>query len=102
MKKIVTAVFLLSCFSLAQATEVAVTAVPTEWVIENSMGGFINAYNTGTSCPGGRLRLHTDVTEGDKNRFWSTIMAAKLSNKSVTVWYDPNLADCQLMRFRLN
>jgi 5-keto 4-deoxyuronate isomerase len=86
----------------AWADMVNFTEVPTNWVIENSVGGTINAYNTPTSCPSGRLRLHTGITEGDKNRFWSTIMTAKATNRTVTIYYDPTLEDCQLVIFRLN
>ncbi len=102
MKFVVCLLASLCCFSVSNAAEVAITAVPTGWLLENSVGGYINAYYTGTTCPGGRLRLETGITEQDKNRFWSMIMAAKMGNLSVTVWYDPTLADCQLTRFRLN
>ncbi len=97
----VLALLLLSPFT-SNAADEQITGVPTNWILENSNGNTVNAYNTGTSCLSGRLRLHAGVTEEDKNRFWSTIMVAKVAGKSVTVWYDPDLDDCQLTRFRLN
>jgi len=102
MKKIAWIVISLSFFSISQAAQVSITAIPTEWILENEAGGYINAYYTGTSCPSGRLLLDGSITEQDKNRFWSTIMTAKVSGMSVTVWYDSNLPDCPLRRFRLN
>ena len=104
MKKLVAAILLayIPMTHAGWADMITITAVPTNWTLENSAGGFINAYNTGTTCPSGRLRLDTGMTEGDKNRFWSTIMTAKAMSRSVTVYYDPTLDDCQLVIFRLN
>lgn len=93
---------LLSCFPFSGVALAASFAeVPTNWQVINGMGNVINVYYTKTTCADGRLRLGANATDQDKNRFWSTIMAAKLSNNQVIVYYDPTLPDCQLTDFGL-
>lgn len=83
------------------SVELSFTEVPKNWHIENRLGNTVKAYFTGTNCVSGKLRLGASATDKDKDRFWFTVMAAKLSSREIIIYYDASLPDCQLTRFRL-
>jgi hypothetical protein len=103
-KLILTTLALLSSFSLQ--AESNVVGVPTGWMMESG-GGAMDFYNTGSKSSGsvdtcnGRLRASIMPLD-EKDRLWSTILAAKISKQSIRVFYDENSDDCNVIRFRVN
>lgn len=97
--KILTAVILLILGSSVYAA--SVNAVPTGWRLENYPGDRVYVYFTGSPCTSGLLSFDTNATNEDKNRFWSLVMAAKLSNKPIIVYYDNSTSNCYITSFAL-
>lgn len=81
--------FALSAFPLmANANSIGMTANPSSWRLQNYIPGGVAVYYTGSPCTSGSLELNSTSQTDDKNRFYATVMAAKLSNRSMYVYYD--------------
>ena len=84
------------------AAEAMLTAVPTAWRLQqyiNSGGTAETVWYTGSPCGSGNLSLGT-ATEAEKNRFWALVMAAKLSNHSIFVFYETT--NCTITSFGMD
>ena len=92
-------VFVALCFvfSHAYATDMSIDTVPTSWRLQNYSGDKVVAFFTGSACESGRLDFRSDATLGDKNRFWSVVLTAKVANKPVVVYYDASGAPSQCL-----
>lgn len=94
---------ILACLCLtalpAQTATIFLEQIPTAWRLENYPGGGVVAYFTGSSCQNGKLSFPPNATENDKNRFWSLVMAAKVSGKRIGVAYNDATSDCQMLSF---
>jgi hypothetical protein len=58
------------------------------WKLENYMGDGVVLWNTPSSCDGGLISLPSNMTTGDKNRLYATLIAAKTSNSTMFIYYD--------------
>ena len=79
-------------FSKVDAANVFLTDVPTSWRLQNYVGDNVATWFTGSAYTNGRLTLDANASMEDKNRYWATLMATKLANKSVVVYYEDSVA----------
>jgi len=93
--KLVISVFMLgfSTFSVAEIKEIV--AVSSEWRIDSTVDGGIQAYYTGSVCLHGKIKISSLADVGFKNRYWSLMMAAKTAKTKVQIFYDDTL-DCEI------
>ncbi|WNO10316.1 hypothetical protein [Teredinibacter sp. KSP-S5-2] len=89
-------VLFLSNFS--QAAYPKVEVIPESWILENYVGDNDNVkvWNSGSSCSG-KLQFPSNSTQGDIDRFWSTVLAAKLAGRKIFVYYIPG--ECNIKSF---
>ena len=104
LRKAVATSLLLGMSLSANAALQVISAVPTNWRLQNYSGSVAAVYFTGSPCTSGALTFSTGSTQADANRFWSLILAAKLSNHSVFVYYDDSSAPglCQINSFGMD
>jgi hypothetical protein len=89
VNKIVAVLALLLGSPLAAiAATVTLTEVPTNWRLQNYVGGSVILWFTSAPCTNGQLVLAAGNTQADANRLWATILAAKLSSHKVFIYYD--------------
>ena len=62
--------------------------VPSSWKLENYSGNNVVVWYSGTTCTNGLLQFKNSATIEDKNRFWSTVLSAKVANKVMFVRWD--------------
>ena len=77
---------------------VEVDIVPTSWKLENYVGSVVVAWYTGSPCTNGLISF-ASVTESEKNRFWSVVLASKVSGRSMFVRYDNATSGCPINSF---
>ena len=85
--------------SNAQASPASLTAIPTNWRLEDYAGGDVRLYFAGSPCANGALLLQ-GATEAERNRLWALILAAKLSNHGVFVYYEST--NCAIISFGMD
>src|SRR5438876_165256 len=102
MKKLFLALVCVGCFSQAQAASVQLSAVPTNWRLENYPGDGVYVWFTPSSCANGMLSLPSTTTSADRNRFWALVLAAKLSQKPIFVFYDGQSPTCTIVSFGMD
>ena len=81
-------VFSAVCAPAANAAESSFTAIPTNWRLEEYNNGIIAVYFTPSQCASGKVLLTSASSNEMKNRFWSTIMTAKIARKHIGIFYD--------------
>jgi len=101
MKKILLVAVMLCMSHSAFAEIIAMEVVPTAWKLENYVGNNVVVWYSGTTCNNGLLQFTDQATIDDKNRFWATIMSAKVSGKKVFVRYD-NTNSCKINSFGMH
>lgn len=74
-------------------------AVPTAWRLQQYVGSSVNAYYTGSPCTSGLLQLGGSVSADEKNRFWSLVLTAKATGKSVGIYYETTSGSCNITSF---
>ena len=104
MKKLSFAVGIAALFSFLFSTLPAfadsnIEAYPTAWRLQDYEDNTISIFFTGSPCTNGRLILPASVSADSKNRFWSTILSAKMANKIVGIFYNPTT--CEITSFYL-
>jgi len=93
--------FLIAMLFLSQAASAQIfeiSQVPSNWKLENYAGNNVVAWFTGTTCTNGLLQFKKAATLEDKNRFWATVLSAKLANKPMFVRWD-DTSGCQIDSF---
>jgi hypothetical protein len=98
--RFLTTIFLALSAVPAQAD--GIVAVPTNWRLQDYGGGAINLYYTGAPCTSGALVLVSSAPEGTKDRLWSTILTAKLSNRPVGIFYHVDASTCIIDSFYMD
>jgi len=92
MKKILPSVFFAAHFMMcncASAAEVYISAVPTNWRLQNYIPDTLAIYFSSSSCaPNGYLLMPANATKADRDRLYNTIMAAKLAKRPVFILYE--------------
>ena len=82
---------LVGALSSAHAALAFVSVVPSTWRLQTYAGatgsGNVVLWFTGSPCTNGSLVMN-NASEQDKNRLWATVMAAKLANRHMFVYYD--------------
>ena len=75
----------------AAASSVQLAAVPSSWRIETYVGatgaGNVVLWYTGSPCTNGELSM-SNPSEQDRNRLWTTVLAAKLANRRMFIYYE--------------
>lgn len=98
MKKLIIP-FLWAISGISNAAMVTVSAVPTTWVAENYVPGYVVLWFTGSSCPNGQLSLPSTSGVVDHSRLFATILSAKTAGTRVNVNYDNAAAGCPISSF---
>jgi hypothetical protein len=63
--------------------------IPTAWRMQDYLSGGAVIYYTGSSCAQEELILPTTTPVDSVNRFWSTVLLAKTTNKIMGAFYNP-------------
>jgi hypothetical protein len=94
---------LAATLGTANATLVFLSAIPNAWRLQDYAGqtgtGNLVLWFTGSTCTNGQLMINAS-TEQEKNRLWSTVMAAKVANRHMFVYYDD--ATCLISSFGMD
>ena len=91
----------------AEAAVVSMVAVPNAWRMETYVGAAggnnVMLWFTGSPCTNGSLQM-SSPSEQDKNRLWATVMAAKLANRRMFVYFDNANApaSCPMISFGMD
>jgi len=65
---------------IAHADVIEIDVVPTAWKLENYVGAIgVVVWNTTSNCTTGSLGFPSGASSVDLNRFWATVIAAKVS-----------------------
>ena len=101
MLRIALLILLLGSSALAQRIQIYTDA--KGWRLKNYPGNNVVAWYTESVCTAGRLAFDFNATNEDKNRFWSTVMAAKATGKKLFVFYNHDSATgaCTIYSFGL-
>jgi len=92
-------VSLLFCCA-SHAADTLIETVPTAWRLQNYLGGsVVYAFFTPSNCTNGMITLPGTATVASKNRFWSLVLAGKLSQKKVFVVYNNSDPNCTISSF---
>lgn len=76
-----------------------IASAPTNWRLQDYGGGMINLWFTGSPCTNGQLVLLQSAPEGTKDRLWSLILTAKVSNRPVGIYYHFDGTNCVIDSF---
>jgi hypothetical protein len=101
MKKFALALSLFALSTAASAVSV-VNAVPTTWKLESYGEKGAVLWFAGSTCVNGQLTLPGTATTTDHNRFYATVMAAKVSASKMFVYYDVVGANCVIVSYGLS
>ena len=90
-------------FSLPGETQTAIQleGSPANWRLQNYAPNNITLWFTGSSCANGQLSAD-NLSSSDQSRLYATILAAKLSNASVLVFYSQSGASCEISSFGMD
>ena len=77
---------------------------PSSWRLENTLPEGVTVWFTSSSCVNGQLGFPSNTSSDDKNRFWSVVLAAKMSSKKVFVFYDSESTPgyCKIFSFGID
>lgn len=98
MRKIFGFLFLALAAS-ANVSAAGFTGVPTGWKLESYGATSVHLWYTPSVCASGSLGLPAGSTVTDHNRLYATVMAAKLANKEMFIYYEPRDNDCVITSF---
>jgi len=99
IKKLI-ALMSLGLFATPACADVNMEVVPTAWRLNNAIGNSqIQVYYTSSSCGSGLMTLAG--TSDEANRFWATVISAKIAGKAIGVFYNPSAAGCPISSFYL-
>lgn len=89
---------------VSQAAPVHLVESPMPWRLQNYTGNILYVFYTGSrvhggACYDGRLTLPSNATTQDRNRFWDTVLNAKIYNKKVILFYEST--NCIISSFGL-
>jgi hypothetical protein len=94
------ALFCLAAFAGPSfAADVMVEAVPTNWRMEDYLGGAIDIWYSGSSCANGHMVLSAATPADVRSRFWSLVLTAKATGKYIGVFYDDTSSSCLITHF---
>lgn len=71
------------------------------WKLENYMGDVVALWKTSSTCYEGAIGFPANFTNGDKNRFYATMIAVKTSNVTMFIYYDEVPGACTMVSFGL-
>lgn len=88
----------------AYANSVPLNGSVQSWRIENYVSSQVVIWFSGSSCNTGALILPSTATTEDKNRLWATVLAAKLNNHNMFVFYDDSASpnSCVIISFGID
>ncbi|MDV6331303.1 hypothetical protein [Asticcacaulis sp. 201] len=90
----------LETSAVAQTTSL-VEAVPSKWRLQNYIGGNVRVYFTGSTCDYGNITMPASSTAEELNRFYSTVMTAKATSKTMGIYYIYDGSSCFVTSFYL-
>ena len=93
------ALFLQS--QVAFAASAGFVGVPTMWRLESYGEKNVVLWFTPSKCANGKITLPSTATTVEHNRFYATIMAAKISNAPIFVFYDDAIDGCPIISYGL-
>ena len=77
-----------------------IEAVPTGWRLQDYGPSGVNIYFTGSPCQSGLISVPSSP-DFSKDRFWATIMTAKVTSRMVGVYYHVDGDSCVIDSFYL-
>ena len=77
-----------------------IEAVPNTWRLQDYGPSGLNLYYTGSSCPSGQLVMPSG-TGYSPDRFWATVMTAKVTGRMVGIYYHVTNGSCVIDSFYL-
>lgn len=92
----------MAIMGAAGAAADEIVAVPTNWRIQDYGGGAVDLWFTGSSCTNGHLQLAPSVPEGTKDRLWSALLTAKVSDRPIGIFYHFTGSDCIIDSFHFD
>ncbi|MDV6331295.1 hypothetical protein [Asticcacaulis sp. 201] len=92
-------VSVLAGFSTIPARADSLESNPTAWLLQDYLDGAVYVYHTSSPCIDGKLFIPATGPADAKNRFWSLVLSAKMSNKIVGIYYNPTT--CEINSFYL-
>jgi len=103
-KTIAFSLLMLSFTTASNAAVQVISSVPTSWRLQDYVGSVVTVWYTSSPCTNGNLSFPASSTQAEINRFWALILAAKLSNHGVYVYYDDTSAPatCTVMSFGMD
>ena len=92
-KRLLACIFGLVCSTSASAAVTALSLVnvdPTPWRLQTYTNNAeqIAVWFTGSLCGSNQLLVLTSPVASDRNRFWNTVLAAKLAKQRMLITYD--------------
>ena len=75
--------------------------VPTGWKLESYGAAYVVLWHTPTPCSNGMLTLNSTSTLTEHNRLYATVMAAKMANAQMFVYYEQKGEACVIVSFGL-
>lgn len=79
--------------------DVNIEGNPQNWRLQNYVPGMVNIYYSGSSCLNGMLTFPRDAPDADKNRFWSLVLTAKSTGKSIGIYYETINGRCNITSY---
>lgn len=103
IRQVISCALLIASSSPALADTV-IEAYPTGWRLQNysattKRATIVAVAYAGSTCIDGTLNFAASATEEDKNRFWSLILTAKVSNRQVGLFYETTSGACNITSF---
>jgi len=83
---------------ISWASPAILEEIPSKWLLQDYLGQ-VATWFTSSSCSNGLLMMPASASADANNRFWSTVLSAKLSGKIMGVHYDN--ATCFISDFYL-
>jgi hypothetical protein len=95
---------IVACLTLVFATpsyaDVNLEAVPTGWRLQNYVDPQdVVTWFTGSPCTNGQLSFPSTTSAEIKNRYYSLILSAKISGKTVGIFYQYTGGTCMITSF---
>ena len=84
---------------MAFAASVSISGVPTAWQVESYGEKAVVLWFTPSKCPNGQITLPSTATTAEHNRLYATIMAAKMAQAKVFIFYDDSTANCTIVSY---
>lgn len=88
-------------FPVAFAAQAGFVGVPTMWRLESYSEKSVVLWFTPSKCTDGKITLPSTTSTVEYNRFYATMMAAKIAKAPVYIYYDDAVDGCPVISYGL-